>query len=73
LLVVTSRTHESVAYKGVSRPQKLVYGVSEKCGAVAVHVEFDGDSMSLLHIPHVGSVIEKRWGVGPVVVGGLLH
>ena len=34
----------SVVYDVVSGPQKLVYCLVQKCGVVAVHVEFDRDS-----------------------------
>jgi hypothetical protein len=60
---------ESVVCHVVSGPQKLVYGVVEKCGVGAVHIEFDWNSTPLLHISYVKAIFQKRWDTGCAVVG----
>jgi hypothetical protein len=51
-----------VVYDVVSGPQKFGYCFVQKCGVVAVHVEFDRDSSPHLHTPDVCPILYKYQG-----------
>jgi hypothetical protein len=51
---------ESVACDVVGGPQELIYGIFEECSVGTVHVEFHGDSASLLHTSYVCLLVQKH-------------